>query len=392
MTDGGAAANGIGRMLDLVRLHLDMDVAFVSEFVGDEWVLRHISSDGPGVRAGQRAPLEETYCKRITDGRFDCVIPDTAADPDAAGLEATAALGIGAYVGVPIILSDGTVYGTFCSYRRSPDPTLTGRDARFLGLIASLLSERLEADRVAGRQHRAELARVQGALAMGPPRVVFQPIVDLDTREVWAVEALSRFDVDPDRPTEDWFAEAHRVGLGVDLELQSVAAALDHLPALGSGALTVNLGPDAMCSAGLEVLLRDVDPGRVVLEVTEHELIDDVGRIRAAVAGFRKAGFRLAIDDMGAGYAGLTKLVNLAPEIIKLDRALVMRIDEDPTRQALVRAGVGFAAALGASLVAEGIETEAELAMLRELGITLGQGFHLGRPEAAGHWVPGAAV
>ena len=70
MTDGGAAANGIGRMLDLVRLHLDMDVAFVSEFVGDEWVLRHISSDGAGVRAGQRAPLEETYCKRITDGRL----------------------------------------------------------------------------------------------------------------------------------------------------------------------------------------------------------------------------------------------------------------------------------------------------------------------------------
>jgi EAL domain-containing protein (putative c-di-GMP-specific phosphodiesterase class I) len=78
--------------------------------------------------------------------------------------------------------------------------------------------------------------------------------------------------------------------------------------------------------------------------------------------------------------------VNLAPEIIKLDRALVARIDEDVTRQALVRAGVGFAAALGAALVAEGIETEEELRTLLALGITLGQGFHLGRPEPAEYW------
>ena len=385
-------ANGIGRMLDLVREHLDMDVAFVSEFVGSDWVLRHVSTDDARLGPGVRVPLEQTYCKRITDGRLDCVIPDTSADPRAAGLEATAALGIGAYVGVPIVLSDGTLYGTFCSLRRTPDPTLTSRDARFMSLIASLFSERLETDRAAQAQHLAALARVRGALELGPPRVLFQPIVDLDTWRVWAVEALSRFDSDPDRPPEDWFAEAHRVGLGVDFELQSVAAALVHLPDLGAGPLSVNLGPDAMCSSALEDLLRDVDPTRVVLEVTEHELIHDVGRIQAAVAGYREAGFRLAIDDIGAGYAGLTKLVNLSPEIIKLDRALVERIDKDPTRQALVRAGVGFAAALGAALVAEGIETEAELAMLRELGITLGQGFHLGRPEAPGHWMPGAPV
>ena len=77
--DGGVAS-GIGRMLDLVREHLDMDVAFVSEFVGSEWVLRHISTDDARLEAGLRAPLEETYCKRITDGRIDCVIPDAAAD------------------------------------------------------------------------------------------------------------------------------------------------------------------------------------------------------------------------------------------------------------------------------------------------------------------------
>lgn len=388
----GTVATGIGRMLELVREHLDMDVAFVSEFVGPDWVLRYISSDDARVGPGYRHPLQHTYCKRITDGRLDCVVPDAAADPELAGLEVTRALSIGAYVGVPIVLSDGSLYGTFCSYRRTPDPTLTARDAKFLSLIASLFSERLEADREAQGQRLAELARIQAALDLGPPRLVFQPIVDLRTWRVWAVEALSRFDTEPDRPPDDWFAEAHRVGLGVDLELRSVAAALGHLPQLASGTVTVNVGPDALCSAELEDLLRDVDPAQVVLEVTEHELMNDVGRTQAAVARFREAGFRLAIDDIGAGYAGLTKLVNLAPEIIKLDRALVERIDKDPTRQALVRAGVGFAAALGASLVAEGIETEGELAMLRELGVTLGQGFHLGRPEPPGDPVPGADV
>lgn len=389
---GGPSDDGIGRMLDLVRRHLDMDVAFVSEFVGAEWVLRHISADAAGLEAGLRHPLEETYCKRITDGRVDCVIPDAAANPELAALEVTRALSIGAYVGVPIVLSDGTLYGTFCSYRHRPDPTLTARDARYLSLIASLFSERLEAERAARAQQVAELARVRAALEAGLPRVVFQPIVELGSGRVWAVEALARFDAEPDRPPEEWFAEAHRVGLGVDLELQSLGAVLDHLPADGSGQVTVNLGPEALCSAGLEKLLEDVPPHQLVIEVTEHELMADVGRTQEAVARLRRAGFRLAIDDIGAGYAGLSRIVSLSPEIIKLDRVLVQRIDQDPTRQALVRAGVGFAAALGAALVAEGIEIEAELAMLRHLGITLGQGFHLGRPGPPGRWVTGSVA
>ena len=383
----GPSTNGIGRMLELVRLHLDMDVAFVSEFVGEDWVLRYISPEGTRVKPGHRHPLEDTYCKRITDGRLECVIPDAAADPELAALLITDSLSIGAYVGVPIMLSDGTLYGSFCSFRRTPDHTLTPRDARFLSLIASLLSERLEADRAVQGRHAFELARVQAVLSdAGSPRIVFQPIVDLRSRTVWALEALSRFDGEPDRPPDEWFAEAHRVGFGVALELKALTTALALLHRLGVATMTVNLGPDALCSPGLDGVLAGVAPERLVLEVTEHELMGDVGRTRAAVERLREAGFRLAVDDIGAGYAGLAKIVNLAPEIIKLDRTLVARIDKDPTRQALVRAGVGFAGALGAALVAEGVETEEELRTLLDLGITLGQGFHLGRPQPAEHW------
>ena len=387
----GSSANGIGRMLELVRTHLGMDVAFVSEFVGEDWVLRYISPGGTSVKPGHRHPLEDTYCKRITDGSVECVIPDAAANPELAALSITESLSIGAYVGVPIVLSDGTLYGTFCSFRRAPDHTLTPRDGRFLGLIASLLSERLEADRAVQGRHALELARVEAVLLdAASPRTVFQPIVHLESATVWALEALSRFDAEPDRRPEKWFAEAHRVGLGVALELKALAAALAHLPLLGTATLTVNLGPDALCSHELDALLDGVAPDRLVLEVTEHELMNDVGRTRAAVERLRRAGFRLAVDDIGAGYAGLAKIVHLAPEIIKLDRALVERIDEDATRQALVRAAVGFAAALGAALVAEGVETEGELRTLLSLGITLGQGFHLCRPRPAEHWARSA--
>lgn len=385
--EGHAPGNGIARMLDLVRRHLDMDVAFVSEFVGPDWVLRYVSTDEAArVRPGHRHPIEETYCKRITDGRLERVICDASAHPEVGALALTAALGIGAYVGVPIVLSDGTLYGTFCSFRHAPDPTLGGRDARFMDLIASLISERLETERAAQEEHLGELARVTAAIQAGEPRIVFQPIVALDTGEIHGLEALARFDLEPSRPPDVWFSEAHRVGRGVELELRAMAMALDHLPRLDHGYLSVNLSPDVLCSPQLEEFLRPVPPARVVLELTEHELIDDIGRAKAAVARLRGAGFRLAIDDIGAGYAGLTKIVHLAPDIIKLDRALVQDVDTDPTRQALVTAGVGFAAALGASLVAEGIETGAEVATLRRLGIVLGQGYHLGRPAPFEHW------
>lgn len=378
--------DGIGRMLQLVCRHLEMDVAFVAEFVGSDWVLRHVSSEDGRVRPGHRQPLEDSLCRRITDGRLDCVVPDARVHPETSALPVTVALDIGAYVGIPIMLSDGTLYGTFCSFRHRADPSLCDRDARFLSLLGSLISERLEAERAADRDHREGRARIDGALEAGLPRIVLQPIVDLDTEEVWAFEALSRFDAEPARPPDDWFAEAHRVGRGVELELRAMSVALEHLPQLGRGHLTVNLSPGALCSADLEVLLHRAEACRVVLEVTEHELVEDISDAQAAAAQLRKAGFRLAIDDVGAGYAGLTKIVDLAPEVIKLDRALVEHVDTDPTRQALVSASVGFAAVLGSSLVAEGIETRAELDTLRRLGIRLGQGFLLARPAGVEHW------
>ena len=120
----------------------------------------------------------------------------------------------------------------------------------------------------------------------------------------------------------------------------------------------------------------------VVVELTEHERIDDYEKVTAALRLLRP-GTRLAVDDAGAGYASLRHILTLRPDFIKLDRDWVEAIDGDAARQALVAGLQHFAVSLGAHLLAEGIETDAELATLRDIGVELGQGYLFARPAPA---------
>jgi EAL domain-containing protein (putative c-di-GMP-specific phosphodiesterase class I) len=213
--------------------------------------------------------------------------------------------------------------------------------------------------------------------------MVFQPIVDLVTDEVAAVEALARFDVTPYRTPDVWFHEAHENGLGVELEMLAITSALAQLPKLPDGvALTVNAGPEAvMCPQFVDAFL-DVPARGVILELTEHTLIDDYPCLVAALQALRRRGTRLAIDDTGSGYSSLSHILKLAPDFIKLDRDLVSGVDVDPVRRALATSLVSFAADTGAQIIAEGVETEEELEVLRHLGVRYAQGYHLGQPAA----------
>jgi EAL domain-containing protein (putative c-di-GMP-specific phosphodiesterase class I) len=222
--------------------------------------------------------------------------------------------------------------------------------------------------------------RVQAVLDADALTVAVQPIFALPSGLIVGAEALARF---PDDRTPDrWFADAHRAGLGVALELAAVRHALAVLPALPPDAfLTINVGPDAIAARELpELLEAGGAPARIVLELTEHLQVQDYARLRRALDGLRERGTRLAIDDTGAGYASLAHILKLAPDIIKLDRGLARDIDADPVRRALAAALVTFAARTGAHVVAEGLETAGERDAVRGLGIAYGQGFLLGRP------------
>jgi EAL domain-containing protein (putative c-di-GMP-specific phosphodiesterase class I) len=222
---------------------------------------------------------------------------------------------------------------------------------------------------------------IRQVLDGGGPVMVFQPIVELSTGKPVGAEALARFAFDPLRSPAEWFAEAADLGMSVELELSAIAAALPGLELLPEGAyLSVNAGPETAMSPELHRLLRSVPAGRVVLELTEHVGIEDYDALTESLDALRARGVRLAVDDTGAGYSSLQHILNLKPDIIKLDRGLVEGIDADPARRALAGSLIAFATEVGAQVVAEGIETLREQTVLRRLGLRYGQGFHLGRP------------
>jgi EAL domain-containing protein (putative c-di-GMP-specific phosphodiesterase class I) len=212
-------------------------------------------------------------------------------------------------------------------------------------------------------------------------KMVFQPIADLADGRVTGVEALARFAVEPSRTPDVWFEEAGAVNLREELELAAVRLALAHPELLPEGMyLSINLSPETVTSARFAELLPDVPAKSVVLEVTEHARVEDYGALGGSLQDFRTRGGRLAVDDAGAGFASLKHILRLAPEVVKLDREVAQGIDVDRPRRALASALISFAFDIGAEVVAEGIETQAEVDALRDLGVSYGQGYFLARP------------
>ncbi len=220
--------------------------------------------------------------------------------------------------------------------------------------------------------------RVRTVIERGAFRPVYQPIVDLKSLAVIGYEALTRFD--DAMPPEEQFREAASVGLGIELEIAALQAALETAAVLpASPWLNVNVSPTVILAGEPLRSIVQGYPGRLVLEVTEHLAITDYGAFREAVATLGPD-VQIAVDDAGAGFASLRHIVELRPQIVKIDRSLVTGIDADPARQALLAGLRHFADSQGCSLIAEGIETEAELATLVRLAIRSGQGYLLGRP------------
>jgi EAL domain-containing protein (putative c-di-GMP-specific phosphodiesterase class I) len=212
---------------------------------------------------------------------------------------------------------------------------------------------------------------------------VYQPLCETATERVVGYEALTRFDdgVAPDIR----FAQAYEAGVGEKLELAAIEAALQGAADFPQGMwLNINATPDViMDGGGLQRLLRGYDRD-LVLEVTEHSEITDYRAFRQALVELGPR-VRLAVDDAGAGFASLRHILELRPAFVKLDRQVIMGIDDDEARQAMVAGLRHFALNTGCWLIAEGVETAAELATLKALDVRYVQGFLLGRPVPAPH-------
>jgi EAL domain-containing protein (putative c-di-GMP-specific phosphodiesterase class I) len=382
--DGSSEA--IERILSLARAALDMDVALVGAFDGD-FVVQAIDGDHEwfDLEVGKHIPVDQTYCQRMTQGELPHLVHDAAFDTRTADLPITREAGIGAYVGAPIRLWDGTLYGTLCCLSRSPEPSLNDRDVRFLRVLAEIVADQLDREQLESEKRRLEWSRIRSILDRDDVDVEFQPVFDLVDCKIVSLEALARFWTEPMRSPSVWFAEAAEVGLGVELELAAIRSALQRLDDFPPGvALALNVSPTTALEPRFCELLLDV-ADRVVIEITEHAQVDDYEALSVALAPLRARGAQLAIDDVGAGFANLRHILRLAPDLVKLDLSLTQEISRDPAREALASSLVGFAEGVGAAIVAEGISSDEDLAMLRSLGIDYGQGYHLARPSAFLH-------
>jgi EAL domain-containing protein (putative c-di-GMP-specific phosphodiesterase class I) len=369
----------VRRVLALARTYLGMDAAWLAERRGEDEVLTLVEApDVEPPSPGLAARLADSFSGHVRDAPAPLVVPDTCAEGAASALPATHRLGIRAYVGVPIRSSDGTVHGTLCCMSRTPQPRLPEVDLRVLEMLAGFLGE------LAGQGEEATALdtvrrRTTGAIGGHGRSLVLQPIVDVPTGVATGVEALARFD-SPQTP-DVWFAEAGPVGLRLPLEIAAARTALAALDRPGhAGYLSLNLSADAILSHEFSALMAAAEPTTLVVEVTEHAVVDDYEALSAALRPYRDAGLRLAVDDAGAGYASLRHILKLRPDFIKIDLSLVRDIHLDPARQALVSSLVSFARTVDAVLVAEGVEQQGELDMLVQLGVRQMQGYLLCPP------------
>src|SRR4051794_35880106 len=270
-------------------------------------------------------------------------------------------------------------------------PENTDEDANLAELAASALdlakrqggnqTRKYDRDQVSAiptvKQQRAEIDEL---LAQPQPITpVFQPLVDLGSGRTLGYEALSRFNTDIHRAPDAWFNQARQCGRGLQLELAAIRAALSAPNRPQSSYLSLNFSPSAIASSKILSVLPQA-LSSVVIAITEHELAAEDGALEDGLERLRARGARIAVDDCGAGYAGLKQLMRAQPDVIKLDRSLIEGIHADKAKTALVEFFVMFARRVGAAVCSEGIETTDELRALVNLGVNYGQGYLLGRP------------
>lgn len=374
------AEQQVAELLRTAKDALGLSVAFLTRMDGTTQHLEVVDSSIPFVfREGAKLPQATTFCQAILDGRLPAVIGDVRAFPEAMALPAARFPRLRSYVSVPVRLTDGSLYGTLCATGLTTDKGLTTRDKALMEVLASAAAVIIEPGVVAGAR-RAEIeARLGPVIAAGGPTVVLQPIVDLATGRRVGSEALSRFPAQWGKAPDVVFAEAHSVGLGDRLELLALERAADHL-AVVTGYVAMNVSPQTLLTPECAALLDRLPLTRVLLELSEHDQVEDYDAMHAALARPRAAGMRLAIDDVGAGFSSLRHIVLCAPDVLKLDRSIIDGISGDPVLSTLVSALVDFAHGNGNLVVAEGIETAADGEVLRTLQVDYAQGWYFGRP------------
>jgi EAL domain-containing protein (putative c-di-GMP-specific phosphodiesterase class I) len=371
----------VAELLRTARESLGLPLAFLSRLDGTTQHLEVIESPLPMVyKDGNTQDQASSLCQAIIDEKLPPVIPDLRRYPEAMDLPAAKwPRHIRSYVSVPVKLSDGSLYGTFCAAGFTADRNLSKRDKSLMQVLARAAALVIEPGVQEGRRRSEIEHRLLPVIAHGGPVVVLQPIVDLRAGRRVGAEALSRFPPEWGKAPDVCFAEAHSVDLGHVLELLALERAAEHLDRVG-GYVSMNVSPGTLLTPECAQLLGRLPAERILLELSEHDPVEDYPALLGALAELRAHGMRLAIDDVGAGFSSLRHIVLTSPDVIKLDRSIVDGVAGDAVLATLVRSLVDFAHGSGARVVAEGIETADDAAALVALEVDSGQGWFFGRP------------
>jgi diguanylate cyclase (GGDEF)-like protein/PAS domain S-box-containing protein len=375
-------------LLGLLRRRLGLDAAWVASFSSGMQILEVVDGDtrAMGLSPGDRSSLAGSYSVRIIDGRLPAVIPDTSADRTASVLPRTRELGVGAFVGVPFLGPDGSsIVGMVCAVSQHAKPHLADVDLRVINKMAELIGALMESPAGPTKILADQREAIRRVVAERDFEVVFQAVHNVSTGKVVGVEALTRFQCEPFRP-DLVFGEAALLGLGIELETAVIARVLSLMPQLpNDGFVAVNISPSTVLSTPWAELLAGVDPSRLVLEITEHDAVESYDALDEVLAACRARGMRVAVDDVGAGFSSFSHVLEIAPEFIKIDQSITRNIDADDARRRLAQSIAEFAAQIGATVIAEGVESQGELDAVSAAGIPWAQGFYLSRPRSHTH-------
>ena len=371
------------RFIDALVRWTPLQTASITWFTADGRGLL-LAITGPGLPAylapGKTLPQHRANELRIGAGNGPWISGWAVRDDDEGYSRGVAAAGVAAAAYVPLH-HEGRLIGLLGS---AAGEAAGGRDVlsdQFSTLIevADVVGPALGPALAALDERSTAAAMVDSVLADRRFHPVFQPVRELATDRIVGYEALTRFDesLAPDRV----FRMASALGRLRELEVATLDVALEAASELPRDCwLSVNASADLLSDARTLAAILARAQRRIVIELSEHELIEDYGPITAAmqVLGPRCS---LAVDDAGAGFASLRHILEVRPAFVKLDLALVQGVSEDGSRRALVAGMVHFARDAGFTLIAEGIETPADLATLRLLGVDMGQGYLFGRPD-----------
>ena len=329
----------VERMLASVRRHAHVDVAYLTAYDDEATTVAALVGDGAavGLQVGDRVEDDQSLCLAAVTGTVPMVVPDVREHRRLRRMVVAGGLRVGAFAIAPVHLADGSLYGALCVASRDPDPGLGTPTQTLLTVMADVVADQLAADVSEARDVRREREELLALRTPGSMTTLLQPIVDLTTGAVLGTEALARFTTVPHRTPDLWFARAARYGVATELEIAAVERALEHLPRLpGEWYLALNASPGVVASGALEDVVTPDTAPRIVVEVTEHAAVADYHGLTSALDRLRDHGARVAVDDVGAGFSSFRHVLELRPDLIKVDRSLVRGCDVDPMHRAMV--------------------------------------------------------